>query len=244
MGVTPHVVYHAAGMGDFREVVAEQAAHLVATGLGPALAAAGDAVRVSYCGELSLLGEVEAILAAAGLPVLVVWAADRLDSFETGGIAECDRLARVEGTDRPVLYLHTKGVSSPGDQTKVGWRRTMARAVVGDWRANADRVTAGGYDAAGWNWWRNPPHFSGNFWVASPAWLRRLPDFRRYAAASRHGRLACEFWVGSAPGCRAYSHGVTGARVWTGRFDFSPFLPRSDAAAEPGYTREGDNKHM
>ncbi len=242
----PHVVYHCAAMGNWPEVVREQMLLLRESGLAAGLAGCGDSVRVTHVGPPDT---AQAVLAEAGrqdVPATLVRTDPNVSHYETFAMLEIERLAKVERTDRPVLYFHTKGVSAPHDRTKTLWRQAMGRYVVSMWRDNLAVIADGaGYDAAGFNWWdRGSRHFSGTFWVARADWLRKLPDFVRFHHSKGLVRYSCELWIGSAPGCRAYTRGTMDAVTWTGRFDFTPHLPPPYTpaaeitwvtAATPGY---------
>lgn len=104
-----------------------------------------------------------------------------------------------------VLYLHSKGVSNPGDTTKAKWRRLMMRELVDKWEICVAQLPE--YDIIGVNWreMQPVPHFCGNFWYASTRHIRKLADFRQYYDNPRfqlwdafnNKRLGCEFWIGS-----------------------------------------------
>jgi hypothetical protein len=93
------------------------------------------------------------------------------------------KLASYAAThDGAVMYAHTK--SDPE------WRRLMTDGIVRGWRTHLQRLDEG-YDVAG-NWWRMEPdmHFSGNFWMATCAYIRTLPPIRH---TNRHD---AEKWLG------------------------------------------------
>jgi hypothetical protein len=106
-----------------------------------------------------------------------------------------------------VLYLHSKGVSNPADETKGKWRRLMMRELVEKWEDCAIQLPY--YDIIGVNWREMPPisHFCGNFWYASTKYVRTLADFEYYYDhphyqiwdAVHNKRLGCEFWISSSP---------------------------------------------
>jgi hypothetical protein len=81
--------------------------------------------------------------------------------------------------DGAVLYAHTKGASHANDAC-AEWREFMTKRVVSGWRRCVEALERG-YDAVGCHWMELPdfptfpPHFSGNFWMASCAYLRTLP---------------------------------------------------------------------
>ena len=185
-----HVVYHSAGMGDhWRSVVSEQFGQFRDAGL----------LRIlnTHVGEDPQWVIDEAI--AFGLDLTMCQYEPDVTHYEKPAMLLIERLSRGS---KPVLYVHTKGVSRPAEEPLwTRWRRLMMREVVGRWRENVDALH--NHDAVGVNWWTSPGnhHFSGNFWLASAAWLRKLPPF----AATYQNRFSCEVWIGQAPNCRAKS---------------------------------------
>ena len=240
----PHVVYHAAAMGNWREVVREHAFLLRSCGLAGALAAAGDSVRVTHVGPDA--AGVLAEFALQDVPVVLVRSDPNTDHYETFAMLEVERLAKSEGTARPVLYFHTKGVSTPHSRNKRDWRWVMSHHVVRCWRENLGYLRAG-FDAVGFNFWfyRGENHFSGTYWLASAGWLRKLPDFVAFHHSKGLSRYSCELWIGSTQGIRAMSRGCNDTVTWVpDDFDYSPYLPGADVpdetitwvtAATPGY---------
>lgn len=207
--IIPHVVYHVAEMGDWKEVVAEQFRLLRDSGLGLT-----EAIRVTFVGvDLVWLRE-EAI--RVGIQIEVVYFDANLMHCETFAMLEIERLAKVEKTDRPILYFHTKGVSAPGHRGKYVWRRSMEEYVVRLWQHNLQFISdESGYDAVGLNWCSvGLQHFSGNFWIARADWIRRLPDFVGYHHARNLVRFSCETWIGALQWCRAYSLGCSDYWGW------------------------------
>lgn len=245
----PHVVYHVACMGNWPDVVREQFLMLRESGLAGALAGVGDAVAMTHLGPPESLPAVLAEAARHDVPVRVVVSDQNTDHYETLAMIEIERLAKVERTDRPILYMHTKGVSNPGDSAKHLWRRVMGYHVVHKWRENVGYLSdTGGYDACGFNWWNHgEQHFSGTFWVARADWIRRLPNFVPFHHAKGLVRYSCELWIGAAQWCRAYSHGCMNGVTWAHDFNFAPYLspaapPPEEitwvSAATPGYAAD------
>lgn len=199
----PIVVYHAAGMGNWKEIVREQFALLRSSGLVSAMQRVGDRMRVTHVGEdLNWLIEEAA---RQDVPIRIVKTAPEVGHGELFAIQEVERAAKQEGASRPILYFHTKGASCPNDNTRLIWRKAMNTYVVAKWRENME--AARGLDAAGWNWVNTGGvwHFSGNFWIANPDFIRRLPDFTEYYRGRGCDRWACELWFSSLPGARMQS---------------------------------------
>lgn len=217
----PHVVYHVAGMGDWKDVVDEQLQLLSRSGLT-------SDVRITYLGrELNWL---TSRLDFYEIDAVIVRSDENLHHCETFAMMEVDRLAKIENTDRPILYMHTKGVSNPGNASKRAWRKLMEEWVVARWRVNMAYLGAF-HDAVGVNWIQGgPQHFSGTFWMATPDWIRRLPVFEEYHKAAGLHRYTCELWIGAAQWCRALSLGCKDEPFWTPGYDYSRWMPRSRMA--------------
>lgn len=207
--VVPHVVWHVACMGNWRAVVTEQLALLKSVELRN--------VNVSYVGNL---GELPWLLEEAqyhGVTLNVVSQNPDLGAAEVPAILYVEKLAR-EGTDRPILYFHTKGVSRPDDRKRWTWRRALQEFTIKRWKENLKVLLEENLDAVGFNWVELglPYHFSGNFWLASPDWIRKLPDFKPYSTIRimpTNPRFNCESWIGSAPGIKKLSVGCKNV-VW------------------------------
>lgn len=195
-----HVVYHVAGMGPrWREIVTEQLAQLAEAGL--------HTVLITHCGEG--LAWLSAKAKELRLNAVVAEHHDSVLCFEQPAMRLIERLAQA--SDRPVLYLHTKGASyESGDSIMHDWRRLLTTEMICYWRRHLETLYE--YDAVGVNWWTatGKQHFSGNMWMASAPWLRKLPDFSGYY----RDRYSCERWIGSVEGCRAKSLLCTDAAFW------------------------------
>lgn len=164
--------YHLCTINNWRDVLGEQLEAWMDSGLA-------DATRRVF---LSVVGpeaaEARAILDyALGSPATFAYCSEDPTSFErplleyAHGFCEHD-----EPLARAVWYMHGKGVSSPHwrNPRVTEWRRFMEYFVVEHWRDCVDSLTE--YDACGVNWHTEPsPHFSGNFWWASPRYLATLP---------------------------------------------------------------------
>ena len=191
----PHVVYHVASMGNWKDVVNHQLRLLRACELHRDVA-------ITYVGsELQWLKDRCQV---HGVNARIVRDDPNVQHYETFAMLHIEQLARE--TDRPILYFHTKGVSNPGHAQKTAWRTLMEEWVIRRWRENIKQLE--NHDAVGVSWWeQGEQHFSGNFWMANPDWIRKLPPFRSYHIAKDHTRFSCEMWIGAAQYCNAYSLG-------------------------------------
>lgn len=221
---TPIVVYHVAGMGDWKSVVPEQLALLRDCGLT-------DDIRITYLG--SELPHLEDLLRQYKINAKIARYSDNLHHCETFAMMEVDQLAKAEKVERPILYMHTKGVSAPGNTSKRDWRHLMEQWVVARWKVNVAYLET--HDAVGVNWIEGgPQHFSGTFWIANPDWIKRLPDFEQYHISQGLHRYTCEMWIGAAQWCKALSLGCKNEAFWAHGYDYLRWMPKAAKEPPPG----------
>lgn len=199
-------VWHIAGLGNYQDVVKEQLALLAESDIHQ--------VDVSFVGA-----GVEYVRDQGekfGVKLDVVAHSPLVRDYERPAVEYIERAAHDQ--DDPFLYFHTKGVSRPDSTAKATLRRLMGDQVIRPWREHVERLTE--YDAIGCNWFGNlNKHFSGNFWLATAAHIRRLKPIRSYY----RNRFSCEFWIGTAP-CKVLSLVCEGVRWWDDDFDWDHFL--------------------
>lgn len=205
VSVMPHVVWHVACMGNWRAVATEQLALLRSVEIRQ--------VDVSYVGNLLELNWLLEEAAYHGVTLNMVAKDADLKKAEIPALLHIEELAKKQGTDRPILYFHTKGVSRPDDKKRWTWRRALQEFTIKRWKENVQLLLSNNLDAVGFNWveYGLPYHFSGNFWLASPDWIRKLPDFRQYSNLKlmpTNHRFPCESWIGSAKGIDKRSVGA------------------------------------
>ena len=113
--------------------------------------------------------------------------------------------------DYKILYLHTKGVTKPGNVNISDWREYLAHFNISQWRDRIEELNI--FDCVGvnlqgdpkdfesspseWGYTKTPLHYSGNFWWCHADHVRKLPnpvtmppdqDYFRW-------RMCCEMWV-------------------------------------------------
>ena len=254
----PAVFYHVAAMNTWRSVVREQVRLLAHVGL--------TTITVGLLGDDADAAHVVATAAAHGVTATVAFHHPDLSLAELPTLSLAHTWARDGGgDDRPILYLHTKGVSHPADRCRTAWRRAMHRHTVADWPAHCRRLAgptdADAVDAVGFCWVDSPqhPHFSGNVWLARRGWVAALPRPQAYRftrPADYHWggepwrqRMFCETWIGSRPGVRVASLGCRNARLWEGEaaYQFDPAVPGfryEDDAAPPVLIAAGPSPQL
>ncbi len=234
----PAVFYHVAAMNTWRSVVREQVRLLAHVGLTD--------VTVGLLGDADDAATVATLAAAAGVSAAVAFHRPDLSLAELPTLALLHAWARrqVAGSTpaRPVLYLHTKGVSRPADRTRTAWRRLMQRHTVAGWRDNVALLAD--VDLVGTDWVESTvhAHFSGNFWLARADWVARLdppqvyrlshPDDFRWGGEPWRDRMFAETWVASRPGHRVASLACTNLH-----FRDDPAIYDFDSAV-PGFRYE------
>ena len=183
-------------MGNWQNVFEEQLRQLHENGFRQ--------VNLTVLGAKDDLEKINMVSEKFKLETHIIFNASQLTWFEKPALLAIEKYAKQN--EGYVLYLHSKGVSNPADETKIIWRRLMMRELVEKWENCVLQLPK--YDLIGVNWREMPPvpHFCGNFWYASTLYLRRLVNFDEYYQNPRfqiwdainHKRLGCEFWIGSA----------------------------------------------
>lgn len=190
------VFYHLACMGNWEEVFKEQILQLHQNGF--------QQLDLTVLGTPDELTIAERACEEAGLKANIIFHSPELNYFERPALIAVEKYAKLH--EGYVLYLHSKGVSSPADHNKTKWRRLMMHELIERWEDCIPQLPY--YDAIGVNWREMYPvsHFCGNFWYASTKYLRKLKDFSSYFDNPRfkiydrvdNKRLGCEFWISSA----------------------------------------------
>lgn len=165
--------FHLCTIGGWREVMAEQMEALVSS----RLAARTARIFASVSGPESASG-CDALTQTLGERVRIV-VEDPDPSAAERPILEYMRrfCEEAEPLSRAVWYAHSKGVSPHhrDNPNVVQWRRLMEHFVFGRWEECLGSLRS--HDVCGVNWHAEPaPHFSGNFWWATPRYLRSLPE--------------------------------------------------------------------
>lgn len=135
--------------------------------------------------------------AALDRKIFTVEAADGWEQHTLHAIRE-----HAQANDGSVFYAHTKGATNHHGLQRF-WRQAMDHKLLRDWREYAAMVESGTVDAVGCHWldpeeWPDgrfvgpTPHFGGNFWIASCAYLRTLPE------CAMGTRWDAERWIGLA----------------------------------------------
>jgi hypothetical protein len=98
--------------------------------------------------------------------------------------------------DFQVLYLHTKGVSKPGNLINIGsWTNYLSHFNIDRWSECCELLTKN--HCVGVNLLPEPkPHYSGNFWWSRASYIRCLKP------CVQDTYYAPEFWIGSGNGSK------------------------------------------
>lgn len=178
--------WHIGVIGDWRRIVGEQYATLLATGLHAAC-------------EKIVVGLIGGRQHEAELPV-PLFADRKLEVFVTEDITDYEfpTLARLwqEAADRrdafDCFYFHTKGASNATPATEA-WRRYMEYFNLERW---PDCVAAlVDHDTCGVELDDVQSHYGGNFWWATSDYIRKLPNGDHYWRTHRDDRGAAELYV-------------------------------------------------
>jgi hypothetical protein len=136
-----------------------------------------------------------------------------LDQFEHPALMFIDSLASRDPAS--ILYFHMKGVSySPPRPRLEAWRRYL-NTFVGSADRWAEVLAQASYDACGPLLLSDEQHgftyFAGNFWMATAAYIRRLPAYSSFIRRpgspcfAPYSRYLAEVGINRARQMRPYS---------------------------------------
>jgi hypothetical protein len=110
------------------------------------------------------------------------------------------RICKQQLCNKPVLYLHIKGVSRVGNANVQAWVDYMEYFAISKWKECTLKLNE--YDTCGVNLQNKPSlHYSGNFWWANSSYISKLREFNEAVCSWRaphYGsvdRAYCEFWL-------------------------------------------------
>lgn len=162
--------------------------------------------------ESGLLNEVESLtIGLVGSSRLEIENNDKIkvhknSNLELGEFFTLDLLKNFSNStteNYKVLYLHTKGVTTPNNPCIVDWRNYMTYFNVNQYKECFN--TLEDYDSCGVDLVTEPClHYSGNFWWANSQYIKKLPTIPEIRfpkippiLSIRHN---AEFWIGMKNG--------------------------------------------
>jgi hypothetical protein len=97
-----------------------------------------------------------------------------------------------------VLYLHSKGVSRPGNLNVQAWTSFMEYFNIEKWETCVKALHS--YDTCGVNLQYEPGAcYAGNFWWANTNYVQKIPQFNikecKVPYCFNNPRNYCEFWL-------------------------------------------------
>ena len=175
------IFYHICLGGPWQEVLQDQLRKLKDSGLL-------DRASSFKCGVLGPASEYGTLLTMLPSKAEVIFYNESYSLFEFPTLMALQEHAREN--EGHYLYFHTKGVSRFCQET-TDWRHLMEYFTIEKYQDAVTRLEEG-FDCFGVNWHEQPtPHFSGNFWWASAAYLRKLKPL-----VLSSDRFICEFFLG------------------------------------------------
>lgn len=182
--------WHIGALGDWRRIVVEQHAKLMASGLYEASAK----IVVGFVGGRSREAEIDVPILDD--PKYDVFSTARIDDAEFPTLARLWQESRDSEESFLCYYLHTKGASLVGSSRQAAanaWRLYMEYFNVERWR---DCVAAlEHHDTCGVELQSEDSHYSGNFWWATSDYVKKLPNGYEYWERNRHDRMAAELYL-------------------------------------------------
>lgn len=181
--------FHVATIGNYQEVFDEIYSKVLKSGLYDDL----NEVNICVVGDGKL-----------NIPPTVNLHIDNdISKGEFFTLQKIEERSKSSNINLKILYLHTKGVTTPGNQCIIDWRAYMTYYNVVKY--NKCLKVLDDYDACGVDFHEKPAkHFSGNFWWVNSSYIKTLPSISdisnpKYPTilTTRHN---AEFWLGMGNG--------------------------------------------
>lgn len=200
-----HIFFHICCINNYIEITNEMLNSIISSGLYE------DCKKIHY----SVLGKMDDELKEriSGLEKMeLIHLSNDIKEVEYPTIINLYKFS--QNNDAYILYIHTKGVSLPKDELRQCWRKRLVEKVITEYKTCISFLNEG-CDVSGSGWKQRTSnkvnyfqgeyeHFSGNFWWATSAYIKKLPDiytirdtYSKFKANDfERYRLQCEFWIG------------------------------------------------
>ena len=213
----PAAFYHVAGIGHWKEIVAEQLSLLKRAGF-PGV------IHIGFIGQEFEDGFIARVADTLGLKFDIRHFGGDMHQFEFPTLAWCHEFCQ-SSPERPILYFHGKAVSN------TRWQWTMWRWIMNAYNLNQWKTMAAvlrDHNCAGVSWHANAfpvSYFPGNFWWARSSFVRQFTEINEYvrqfeeciSRKNTHGftkRHAAECWINSRMNADPYIAGPQDSRFW------------------------------
>ena len=132
-----------------------------------------------------------------------VYRTDEVSEGEFYTLNKIKSFSDSSSTNNKILYLHTKGVTTPKNLCIVDWRKYMTYFNVEKYSECLDFLDQ--FDSCGVDLVNEPAiHYSGNFWWANSLYIKKLPTIDEIKFPKTPPILSirhnCEFWIGMGNG--------------------------------------------
>lgn len=190
--VTPSVIYfHIATIGKYQEIFDEIYSQIVESNLID---------KINFI-NLCVVGEGELIVPPH--KKIKIYKDSCVESGEFFTLNLIKVFSDSVDKNYKILYLHTKGVTTPNNLCIDDWRQYMTYFNVNQYQRCFDILEE--YDSCGVDLVSEPAiHYSGNFWWANSSYIKKLPTIDEIKfpkippiLSIRHN---CEFWIGMGNG--------------------------------------------
>ena len=185
------IYFHVATIGKYQEIFDEIYSEILNSGL------INEIISLNIC----IVGEGNLII-KPNLKVKV-YRNSFIDSGEFFTLELLKTFVESAEENYKILYVHTKGVTTPNNQCIVDWRKYMTYFNVNQYEKCFNVLDT--CDSCGVDLVTEPVvHYSGNFWWSNSSYIKKLPSIREIKFPKNPPILSirhnCEFWIGMGNG--------------------------------------------
>ncbi len=191
------VYFHVATIGNYQAIFDEMFGNILVSGL----ATDADRIYISVVGTGQLEHPKLHNIRYSQHPDVSI------GEFHT--LSKIKMFSDISDDNTKILYLHTKGVSTPTVQPITDWRNYMVYFNVNKYKDVINILDE--YDTCGVDLVNEPAiHYSGNFWWANSSFIKTLPTIEEISNPNSSVILTlrhnAEFWLGMSDGNRKSMH--------------------------------------
>jgi hypothetical protein len=185
------IYFHIATVANYQEIVNQIIDSITGSGI----------INIAEDINLSVVGNGE-----IDFPKLDKFRIERIPNIETGEFYTLGKIKKFSDSsidNYKILYIHTKGVTTPDNPCITDWRNYMVYFNVDMHRLAIDYLDS--YDTYGVDLVHEPvTHYSGNFWWSNTKYIKKLPTMdsitgpdAKFILTPRHN---AEFWISMGGG--------------------------------------------
>lgn len=191
------IYFHVATIGDYQNIVDSMFKSIIDSGL------------IAHADELILSVVGSGLVTHPKFDNIIIERNASIDIGEFYTLNKIKEFSDKTNENYKILYIHTKGVTTPNNECIVDWRKYMIFFNITEYRKCLTELIT--HDTCGVDLVDIPTrHYSGNFWWVNSYFVKSLPSINEISNPNAKKILTirhnAEFWVGMVVGDNKSMH--------------------------------------